>query len=148
MNLDIHTAVQTALVITILLILYSFLAGIHSIRSARGLKFFRMRRDRMVTGWRLLFLALVLIIIAVALNSFAEPVIYSFFPPTITQTLTPTITQTTTITPTPTITLTPTITPTPSVTDTPTLTPPPLPYTHLTLPTTLHHRGSGRRRGT
>lgn len=125
MKLDFHTAIQTALVITLAIIIISVWSGIRAIKKAHNLKFFRMRRDRMVAGWRMLFLAFGLIILAVGLNSFAEPIIYSFFPPTATLTMTSTITQTPTITLTPSITLTPTITPTPAVTDTPTASPTP-----------------------
>lgn len=125
-NLDIHSAVQTAFFLTILFIIISAWAGIRAIRKGRTLKFFRMRRERMVAGWRLLALAFIMIIVAFVLNTIAEPVIYSFFPPTATLTLTPTVTLTPTITQTPTITLSPTITPTPSVSDTPTITPTPL----------------------
>ena len=120
LNLDIHTAVQTALVIAVLFVAYSLWYGIRSIRKARSLKFFRMRRDRMVAGWRMIFIALGLSLVALGLNRFAEPMIYNFFPPTPTLTATPTITLTPTMSLTPSITLTPTITKTPSVTDTPT----------------------------
>jgi hypothetical protein len=125
LNLDIHTAVLTAFVLAIAFAVLFIWAGVRSIRKARTLKFFRMRRDRMVGGWRLIMAAFVLMILAVVLNRFAEPVIYSFYPPTPTMTATPTITQTPTITLTPSITLTPTITSTPSVTDTPTPSPTP-----------------------
>ncbi len=125
MKLDIHTAVQTTLVIAILLIIVSAWIGIRSIAKARSLKFFRMRRDRMVAGWRLILLAFGLGIMALAVNSFAEPLVYRFFPPTPTLTPTLTITVTPSITLSPTITQTPTITNTPSETDTPTITPTP-----------------------
>lgn len=125
MNLDIHTAVLTALVISIVFVVISLWSGIRSIRKARTLKFFRMRRDRMVAGWRLIFLALILIGIAFFLYNFAEPVIYNFFPPTPTQTGTSTITLTPTTSLTPTISITPSITITPSETDTPTVSPTP-----------------------
>jgi type VI secretion system secreted protein VgrG len=121
-DLDIHTAVQTALVITAILMLISIWRGIVSIRTARSLPFFRMRRQRMLHGWRLLFISLGLGILAFLLNSQAEPIIYSFFPPTPTFTLTPTITVTPSITVSPTITLTPSITNTPLVSNTPTVT--------------------------
>jgi hypothetical protein len=123
--LDIHTAIQTALVLAILACLISFWSGIRSIRKAQKLKFFRMRRDRMVRGWRLLFFGVGLIFAIFFLNGYAEPLIYRIYPPTATLTLTPTITTTSTITLTPSITLSPTITPTPAVTDTPTITPTP-----------------------
>jgi hypothetical protein len=131
LNLDIHTAVLTAFILSIAFAVLFSWAGVRAIRKARTLKFFRMRRDRMVGGWRMIFAAFVLVIFAVILNRFAEPAIYSFYPPTPTLTATPTITQTPTITLTPSITLTPTITSTPSVTDTPT--PSPTPHVPLAI---------------
>lgn len=125
MNLDIHSAVQTATILAIIFVVLSAIAGYRSIQKGRTLKFFRMRRERIVRGWRMIFLALLLIIVAFLLNSFAEPLIYSFYEPTATLTQTPTVTLTPTITLSPTVTLTPTITPTPSVSDTPTITPTP-----------------------
>ena len=125
MSLDIHTAVQTAIILAILGIFICIWSGIRSIRRASSLRFFRMRRDHMIRGWRLIFFALFLVVVAFILYRFAEPVAYSFFPPTPTITLTPTITVTPSITTTPTTTLTPTITPTPSISDTPTFTPTP-----------------------
>jgi hypothetical protein len=119
MSLDIHTAVQTALVLAIAGSVISFFLGLRSIRSGARLTFFRKRRDRMVTGWRRLAAALILGLVAYALNRFAEPVVYQFYPPTPTVTLTTTITLTPTISVTPTLTLTPTVTNTPSITNTP-----------------------------
>ncbi len=125
LSLDIRTAVQVALAITILVTVLCLWYGIRAIRKARGLPFFRLRREQMMRGWRMLFWAGFLGLLALFLALRAEPTIYTFFPPTATPTLTPTITQTPTITLTPTISLTPTITQTPSVTDTPTITPTP-----------------------
>jgi len=125
MSLDIHTAVQTGIIISLLAVVISLWIGIKSIRKASGLKFFRMRRDRMVRGWRLVLFGLGMGLMAVFLNFFAEPIVYRVFPPTPTLTPTPTVTITLTITLTPTITQTPTITPTPAITDTPTITPTP-----------------------
>lgn len=125
MKLDIHTAVITVVALLAIMALFGLWAGIRSIRKARTLKFFRMRRDRMVSGWRTVFLSVIFILAAILIRNFAEPIAYSFFPPTITPTLTSTITLTPTISLTPTITLSPTITLTPSVSDTPTITPTP-----------------------
>jgi len=125
MQLDIQTGIQTALAIISLLFVIFIWRGIVSIRAGRKLPFFRMRRERMIRGWRLFFGALVLAILAYVINNQAEPLIYSYFPPTATVTRTPTVSVTPTISLTPTITLSPTITPTPSVSDTPTITPTP-----------------------
>lgn len=125
MALDIHTAVQTALVISVIALILSIWFGIQSIRKARALPFFRMRRDTMTRGWRLLAWAVFWGILAVLLNSKIEPFIYRFYTPTATFTLTPTITLTPSITLSPTITLTPSVTVTPAISNTPSITPTP-----------------------
>jgi len=133
MSLDIHTAVQTTLLIIAVVILFSIWRGIVSIRGARRLPFFRLRRERMVHGWRLLFFSLVLLVVGFLVSTQLEPLIYQVYPPTATVTVTPTITITPTISLTPTITLSPTITPTPAVSNTPTITP--TPYVPLAVET-------------
>jgi hypothetical protein len=126
MSLDIHTGVQTVLAILIIALIVSIWRGINSIRKARSMPFFRMRRERMVRGWRLLLVvAPILAILIFLINAQAEKLIYRFFPPTATLTPTPTITLTPTITISPTITVTPSITLTPAVSNTPTITPTP-----------------------
>jgi len=119
MSLDIHTGVLTATILLLAAVLLSILVGINSIRSGQRLLYFRKRRQLILRGWRLLFVALILAGILFLVNRFAEPVAYRFYPPSPTITITPTITETPTITVTPTITLTPTITNTPSITETP-----------------------------
>lgn len=125
LNLDIRSAVITATVISALLSVFLLWRGVRALQQGRTMKFFRMRRDRILAGWRMLFLAVLLAVIAIVVNRLAEPVVYSFFPPTPTLTQSPTITITPSITLTPTITLSPTITDTPSQTDTPTPSPTP-----------------------
>lgn len=125
MELDIKTAVNTAIILAVIGLIFSLFFGIRSIRKARTLKFFRMRRDRMVRGWRQVFFAFILGILVLLTRQFAEPLAYTIYPPSPTVTLTTTITPTPTITLTPTITQTPTITLTPEFTDTPTITPTP-----------------------
>ena len=71
-------------------------------------------------GWQFLFTAIGLGLLALFLNSYAEPIIYRYYTPSVTPTVTPTFTSTPTITLSPTITLTPTITPTPAESYTPT----------------------------
>lgn len=121
MNLDIKTGVLVATILAVLAGLLALLIGIQSIRSGSRLNYFRKRRDRLVRGWRLIVVFAVMLIFALLINRFAEPVAYRFFPPSPTVTSTPTITQTPTITLTPTISLTPTITETPSITNTPSM---------------------------
>lgn len=124
-NLDIHTGIITALIIAILIMVFAIYTGIRALANAKQLKFFRMRRDRMVAGWRLIGIGLVMLPIILLLRRFAEPIAYRFFPPTSTLTSTPTTTLTPTMTLTFTISPIPSQTDTPSTTDTPTITPTP-----------------------
>ena len=117
---DTHLTIWVAIGLAIIGILLAFWAGIRALRKGRTLKFFRMRRDHMVRGWRLLFTSVFLLFLAVFLYFYGFKIIDTIIEPTPTWTLTPTVTLTPTITQTPTISLTPTITPTPAVTDTPT----------------------------
>jgi len=124
-QLDIRTGVQTAVIIAAVLGAISFIIGLRSILQGSKLQYYRMRHDRIVQGWKRVFFALVMLALAFVVNTYAEPVAYSFYPPSATPTITPSITLTPTISLTPTITETPTITPTPSISDTPTITPTP-----------------------
>ncbi len=124
-TLDIRTGVQTAIILASIFAILSLISGALAIRKARQIPYFRLRREQMVHGWRSIVTALSLMLIAFLLNTYAEPVAYSFFSPSPTPSLTPTISPTPTITLTATITLTPSITNTPAITDTPTITPTP-----------------------
>jgi len=123
--LDIQSGVKMAVFLAGLLAVISLISGIRIIQRSRELSFFRMRRDRMVQGWRRIFAAIIFGILAWSLNSFAEPIAYSFYTPSPTPTATPTITLTPTVSLTPSITLSPTITETPSESNTPTVSPTP-----------------------
>ena len=125
MKLDVHTAVQTAFILTLIGAIVGLWLGIRAIRAGRRIPFFRIRRARIVGGWWTIFTAIILGVIAFFLGRYTEPVVYHFFPPTATLTRTATITLTLTITLTPTISLTPTITLTPAISDTPVPTPTP-----------------------
>ncbi|RME06623.1 MAG: hypothetical protein D6803_06035, partial [Anaerolineae bacterium] len=123
LNLDIRTGVITATIVFALLAVFSLWSGVRAIGSARRIPYFRMRREAMVRGWRLVMLFFLLGGLAYVVNGYAEPIAYSFYPPSATPTFTPSITLSPTISSTPTITRTPTITPTPAVSYTPTITP-------------------------
>lgn len=122
MNLEIHTTVRIALFLSAGLAVLFILVGIRKISKAGRLPYFRKRRDLIVQGWRLLFGSILLIGLAFFLNSYAEPVIYTFYEPSATNVPTATITLTPSTTLTPTITLTPSITLTPLESNTPTTT--------------------------
>jgi type VI secretion system secreted protein VgrG len=120
--MDIRAGVIASVILAILIGVLSMRSGIRSIQSARKLTFYRLRRQRNRTGWRLLILGVFTLAFSIWLGRFGEPIAYQYFPPSPTNSLTPSITPIPSITPTPTITLSPTITNTPSVTDTPTST--------------------------
>src|SRR5271157_6663905 len=117
-RMDIQSGFIAIAVILAVIALIIIWSGIHDIQSARRMTFFRLRRQRIAAGWRLLGLAVILVILAIALPVFGEPVAYDYFPPSPTITLTPSITSIPTITLTPCITLTPSITTTPAQTAT------------------------------
>ena len=123
--MDIRAGIITTIILAVLAALLFFRGGIRSIQSARKLTFYRLRQQRMTGGWRMLIVAVLMLVFAAWLGRFGEPLAYRYFPPSPTLTLSPTITTIPTMTLSPTITLTPTITDTPSVTDTPTITPTP-----------------------
>ena len=120
-QIDIHSTVLTAVIIMGTAVVLTLIFGIRHIINSRKVPFYRKRHDRMVRGWRLIIVAIVLIPLAWAVLNFSEPVVYKFISPSPTTTQTPTITITPSITLSPTITLTPTITETPSITSTPSL---------------------------
>lgn len=123
--MDIQSGVIALVVIALAFAFFSLRSGLGAIRSARKMTFYRLRRQREAGGRRLIGLAVVLVLLAVAMPLYGLPVVYEYFPPTPMPSLTPTITMVPTITSVPTITLSPTITDTPLVTDTPTITPTP-----------------------
>jgi hypothetical protein len=123
--MDIRAGIFTTIVLAVVAALIFFRGGIRSIQSARKLTFYRLRRQRMSRGWRMLFTGVLTLFFAVWLGRFGEPIAYRYFPPSPTASLSPTISPVPSITLSPTITLTPTITDTPSVTDTPSITPTP-----------------------
>ena len=132
--MDILSGVIALVVIISIFALITVRSGLRTIQAARKMTFYRLRRQREAGGWRLLGLAVLLIVLAIALPVYGLPVAYEYFPPSPTPTITPTITTVPTVTVTPTITLSPTITDTALVTDTPTITPTPsLPLAVLAL---------------
>ncbi len=104
MNLDIHTAVITALILTLLGVLLSVWSGIQAISAGRRTPFFRIRQKQVASGWRLIGLAMLLAVFAVILARYAEPAADRIYPPTPTASRTPTMALTATITLTSTIT--------------------------------------------
>jgi hypothetical protein len=120
MNLDIHSAIVTAVILTILGSIFCLWSGFKAILKGRKVAYFRLSRQQVASGWWTVSFSLVLMASAFLLNRFGEPVSYRFFPPSPTSSLTPTISLTSTISQTPTISLTPTITPTLAISYTPT----------------------------
>jgi hypothetical protein len=120
--MDIRAGVITAAILAAIAALFSVRAGIRAIQSARQLTFYRLRSERMASGWQLFGLAIGMLVVSAWLAFYGEPVAYQYFPPSPTASLTPSATTIPTMTLSPTITLTPTLTETPLTTDTPTAT--------------------------
>jgi len=123
LQIDIHSTVLTAAIITGIFAVFAFIFGIKHLIKSREIPFYGKRHDRMIRGWRLIMTALLLIPLAWVIFNFSEPIIYQYISPSPTLTITPSITMTPSITLTPTISLTPTITDTPSITSTPSIPP-------------------------
>ncbi len=113
LQLDIRSTVLTATILIGFAAVLTLIIGINHLLKGRKVPFYKKRHDRMVRGWRLIILAILLIPLGWIVLNFSEPVVYRFI------SFIPTTTQTPTLTITPTITLTPTITNTPSITSTP-----------------------------
>ncbi len=120
--MDIRAGIIAAAVLLGLGALLVARGGLLTLQSARKLTFYRLRQSRINGAWRLFALALLMVVIAVWLPIFGQPLAFQYFPPspTVAPTLTPSVVPTITLSPT--ITLTPTITDTPLVSDTPTTT--------------------------
>lgn len=138
MNLDIQAGVLAATFIMIVFFLISAVTGTQTLLSGKRVKFFKMRRDQMMRGWRLIAFGVFWIIAALMVYRFGEPVAYHFITPspTVPASLTPSLTPS--ISTTPTITLTPSITLTPAESYTPT--PSSTPY----IPVAVQARFEGR----
>lgn len=124
-RMDIKSGVIALVILAVIFAVLSARSALRTLQGARKMTFYRLRRQREGGAWRLLGLAAVLILFAVALPTYGLPLVYEYYPPTPTITLTPSITPFRSVTPTWTISPTPTVTDTPLVTDTPTITPTP-----------------------
>jgi hypothetical protein len=113
MNLEIHAAMIMAVIVTSLGALITVFKAIRSIRKSRDVIYYRMRSRLAARGWWMLVFAAGLVLLAILVAIFTEPIAYVYFTPSVTMTLSPTISLT------PTITLTPSRTPTFTITFTP-----------------------------
>ncbi len=125
MNVDIHAAITTAMILAGLGALWLVWLGGRALKRAGQIRFFRIRRQRLGAAWRMIVVGILLGGLAFGLGRYGEPVAYYYFPPSPTPSPTATITLTPTISLTPTLTLTPTMTLTPVESYTPTITPTP-----------------------
>jgi hypothetical protein len=92
--------------------------GWRRVASSRRLRFYLLRREQAVEGWRAILLGVLLVLLATLVWRLGRPAAYAIFRPT--ASITPTATATSTPTPSaiPTITVTPSISLTPSITPT------------------------------
>jgi len=120
--LDIRSFVNTLFFIVLMIGVLVFISRVRSIRASRKINYFKMRRNKLILGWKLLFTSIGLILVSYFINTNLEQAAYQFIPITETPSLTSTISPVPSITLTPTITWTPSITPTLEHSLTPTIT--------------------------
>jgi hypothetical protein len=122
MKLDIHSAIVTVIIISIIGAAISVWNGVRAMRKRDKVSYYRLRRRLITTGLRAFVFAVGLGIFAFLMGRFGETISYNFFKPSASPSPTLTISLTPSITLTPTISLTPTITPTQAISFTPTTT--------------------------
>jgi type VI secretion system secreted protein VgrG len=123
--LDIKSFMTVLVALLGLAAIFTFISGVGAIRQSQRLTYYRLRRSRLMTGWRMVFIAIGIMGVTYLVSQYGEPVVYSFYAVSPTPSTVPTKTLTPTITETPTITLTPSVTPTLSESYTPTPSPTP-----------------------
>ena len=116
---DIASFVPTADFVAVFFALYAIWRRRVAIRESGELPYHRLRQQRLLHGWQVVFWALVLLAVAGWLNFYGEATAYAVFP--VTATPSPTVTPSLTPSPSlsPTLTLTPSLTPTLEFTYTP-----------------------------
>lgn len=119
LSLDIASFVRTATFVALFFALYALWRGRAAISASGEMPYHRLREQRLLHGWQVIFWALVLLAVAGWLNFYGEAAAYAVFPVT----STPSPTETPSLTPSPslspTISLTPSLTPTLQFTYTP-----------------------------
>jgi hypothetical protein len=118
--MTIDQAVQWLWVILLVLGLLAIWLGSRRIAGSSRLRFYLLRRERAVLGWRFILGGTVFLVVAVAVWRFGRQAVYVAFPPTPSTTPSPTVTRTPSVTIRPTQTETPRVSLTPSQTLTPT----------------------------
>src|SRR3990170_4036436 len=118
-SLDVASFVTTAIFVALFFGLYAFWRGRVAIRESGELPYHRLRQQRLLHGWQVVFWALVLLAVAGWLNLYGEATVYAVFPVTATPSppVTPSLTPSPSLSPT--TTLTPSLTPTLEFTYTP-----------------------------
>ncbi|MCW5874219.1 MAG: hypothetical protein KIS88_06190 [Anaerolineales bacterium] len=124
--LDIQSFIRVASFVLLFFGMYALFAGRASIRSASEVPFYRVRQQRKFSGWRSMFIGILLLAVAAWFGVYGERTAYRIFPVTQTPTLSPTPSLTFTPSLTPSLTLTPSETPTLQFTLTPSITPVPV----------------------
>jgi hypothetical protein len=111
-SFDIASFIKTAAFVFLFFALYAFWRGSTSIRASGDMPYHRLREQRLLHGWQVVFWGLVLLALAGWLNFYGEATAFEVFPVT----ATPTQTSTPSVTPSPS--LTPSLTLSPSLTAT------------------------------
>ena len=65
MGIDIRAGVLAATFLTLIFFLISVVTGIQTVLSGKKVKFFQLRRDQMMRGWRLIALGFFWVILGI-----------------------------------------------------------------------------------
>jgi hypothetical protein len=118
--MTIDESVRFLTVVLVLGLAMATVIGWRQLRTATRLRYYLLRRERVISGWRLILAGVGFGVAATVVHLAGRQAAYVIFPPTPSTTPTLTITTSPTITRTPTITLTPSISATPSASAVPT----------------------------
>src|SRR5690349_3023862 len=89
--MDIRAGIIATVIVSFLGALWILRSGFRTLRSARRLTFYRIKRQRLRGGWYTVGVGLLFLAGSVFLALYGQPVAYRYFPPSPTITITPTI---------------------------------------------------------
>jgi len=81
MSIDIRAGIIAAVFLTLIFFLISVVSGIQTVLSGKKIKFFQLRQNQILRGWRLIILGIFWVLLGIGVYFFGEPVAYRFITP-------------------------------------------------------------------
>ncbi len=78
MSIDIQAGIIAAVLLTLVFFLISVISGIQAVLSGKNIKFFQLRQNQILRGWRLIVLGIFWALLGILVYFFGEPVAYRF----------------------------------------------------------------------